>query len=52
MGGPSYHTIAKWIYFPRSMSNAEKTSVAFSESIGRAGFLNSENATVLDQEVR
>jgi hypothetical protein len=34
MGGPYYHRIAKWLYFPGSMANAEKFSVAFSETIG------------------
>ena len=35
MGGPYYHTDSrKLLYFPRSMSIAEKISVAFSESLG------------------
>jgi hypothetical protein len=36
MGGPYYHRITKRIYFPRSMSIAEKTSVAFSETNARS----------------
>jgi hypothetical protein len=53
MGGPYYHRIAKWLYFPGSMANAEKIQRGiFGNDRATHSPKISENATVLKQKVR